>query len=82
MGEGGLAESGRSVEKDVFDWVAAFFRGVYADFEIPLDLFLADVFAKALGAEGGVERGVVFLGIGGGNYGHRGNSGMRIGEAS
>ena len=62
-GEGGLAQAGRAVQKDVIEGLAALDRGRNRDAQVLLDLVLADVFIQAPRAQGRFDLVVVVLGL-------------------
>ena len=52
MGQGGLSEAGRTVEKQVVHWLSPLAGGLDEDFEIFLELLLANEFAQELRTNG------------------------------
>jgi len=59
LGERGFAEARRTIEKNMIEGFAAGARGFDGDGDVFLDAFLADVFVEALGADAGVEAGII-----------------------
>jgi hypothetical protein len=59
VGQGGLAEAGRSAEEEVVHRLAAALGRLHEDLEVVLHLGLADVLVEAPRAEGRVHRGVL-----------------------
>jgi hypothetical protein len=65
--EGGLAESGGTVEQDVIESFAAGACGLDGDLDVFFDALLADVFIEPLGADAGFDAGIFVDGLAGDN---------------
>ncbi len=61
IGEGGLPESGGSVEEDMLDVFSTTTRRLDEESEIRFDLFLTDILREGLRAEGRIEEDILIL---------------------
>ena len=78
MGEAGLAQSGRPVEKDMVDRLAAALGGGDGDFQVLLEGFLADEVVQLARAQVVIEGGVLIAGLAGNYTGDFITSSVRI----